>query len=191
MNGFDLALAVVTGVFAILGLVKGLSRLLIGTAALGAAFLLATRFHRELAERLTWIDLSGDARKLIAYLAICLGTLLVGGLVGWLASRLLRAAMLGWADRLAGGAIGLLAAALFAALVVLPLVAYSPRGERALRDSVLAPYVAVVADLAKLLAPRELAEKYDEKVEGLRRYWREIQPTAPQVEDRAGRSRRA
>jgi hypothetical protein len=68
---------------------------------------------------------------------------------------------------------------LIAAWLVLPLVAYSPFGEKALRDSVLAPYVTVVADLAKRLVPEELSDSYNKKVEDLRQYWRERWQATP------------
>jgi hypothetical protein len=67
----------------------------------------------------------------------------------------------------------LVAAVLAAALIVLPLVAYSPYSEKVLANSLLAPYVMVVADMATTLAPEELSERYRNKVEDLRRYWRE------------------
>ena len=57
--------------------------------------------------------------------------------------------------------------------VVLPVVAYSPYGERILARSVLAPYVTVVAEIATTLVPEELSTRYKEKVEDLRRYWQE------------------
>ena len=79
--------------------------------------------------------------------------------------------MLGWADRLAGGAVGLVAALLAAALVILPVVAYAPSGAAVLRNSVLAPYVTVVADIANPLVPDRLSGQYRDKMESLRQYW--------------------
>ena len=173
MNGFDIGLLILLGLLVLIGIAKGLTRILIGLAALVASFVLAAQFHQSLAVRLSWIDLPENAVKLIAYVVLFFGTMLVGGLVAWLVRRLLKAAMLNWADRLAGGAVGFVVAMLVAGLLVLPLVAYSPLGESALRDSVLAPYVTVVADLARRLVPTELSKNYNEKVEGLREYWRD------------------
>ncbi len=173
MNGFDIGLVALLGVLVLMGLIKGLARILVGIAALVAAFWLAAQFHQALALRLSWIDIPESAVKLLAYLLIFLGTMAVGGLLGYLLRRVLKAAMLGWADRLAGAALGLVGAMLFAALLVLPVVAYSPIGEAVLRDSLLAPYVAVVADVAKELVPEELSESYRHNVEQLRSHWRE------------------
>ena len=91
-------------------------------------------------------------------------------------------AMLGWADRLAGGAVGLMAALLAAGLIMLPALAYAPSGDAILRQSVFAPYVTLVTDLATELVPEDLAVRYRNKMESLRQHWRqrflESDPTA-------------
>ena len=172
MNQFDIALLIVACVLVLIGVWKGLVRILIGIAALIAAFALAARFHQPLADRLGWIRLPDEPLMLIAYVLIFFGVMLAGGLVAYLLRKLLKAAMLGWADRLAGAALGLVATALAAALLVLPVVAYSPSGNTLLRESALAPYVAAVADLASPLVPRDLSDLYHERMEDLRRFWR-------------------
>ena len=138
-----------------------------------AAFALAARYHEGLADRLAGLDISVEALRLLAYLMIFLGVMLAGGLAAWLARKVLKAAMLSWADRLGGAALGLAVAMLAAALVVLPVVAYSPYGEQILAQSILAPYILVVADIATSLAPEDLSSRYKEKIEDLRRYWQE------------------
>ena len=50
-------------------------------------------------------------------------------------------------------------------------VAYTPGGETVLRTSVLAPYLLVVSDLFNRLAPQDLAERYRDGVDELRRLW--------------------
>jgi len=181
MNEFDIGLLVLLGFLVFLGLIKGLARLLVGTGALVAAFCLAAYFHQSLAADLSWTSISGPPLKLLSYLLIFLATMLTGGIVAYLLRRLLKAAMLGWVDRLAGGAVGLAAAMLIAALLLLPLVAYSPVGKLLLGDSVLAPYVVVVADVANRLAPVELSESYRRNVEQLRQLWRERWRTMPEA----------
>jgi len=173
MNPIDFVLLILLGVLVFVGVVKGMTRILIGIGALVAAFVLAAQLHQPVADKLAFLDLPGEAIKLISYVLIFLGTMLVGAMAAFLMRKLLRAAMLTWADRLAGGALGLVAATLVAGLFILPLVAYSNTGQQALRESVLAPYVTVVADLANRWVPEELSESYRRKVEDLRRYWRD------------------
>ncbi len=185
MNGFDIGLLILLGLLVLLGIIKGLARILIGLAALVAGFALAAVFHQELAIKLTWINVPANAQKLIAYVVIFFGTMIAGGLVAWLVRKLLKVAMLSWADRLAGGAVGFVVAMLVAGLLVLPLVAYSPLGERALRESLLAPYVTVVADLARRLVPAELSDSYNRRMQGLKEHWRERwQASPPELEVR-------
>ena len=169
---FDVALVVFVAVMVVVGLVKGLVRILFGLGALVAAFLLACRFHEAVASRLPWPGGSREVRSLVGYLLVFFGVMIAGGLVSWLLRKLLRAAMLGWADRLAGAAMGLLLALLGTALLILPVVAYAPGGVGLLERSRLGPYMAAVADLAIHLAPEELAHRYREGMEKLRRRWR-------------------
>ena len=174
LNAFDLFLLVLVGLLILTGLFKGLVRLLIGIAALVAAFILAARFHVPAATAVLGVmDMPASAANLIGYLAIFLGTMLAGALAGRLLHGLLKAAMLGWADRLAGAAAGLVAALLAAALIVLPVIAYVPTGERLLRNSVLAPYVTLFSDRANAIVPEELADQYRERMDGLRQSWRQ------------------
>ena len=174
LNTFDLLLLVLVGLLVLLGLLKGLTRLLIGIGALVAAFILAARFHGLAAAAVLGVlDMPASAANLIGYLAIFVGTMLAGAVTGRILRGLLKAAMLGWADRAAGAAAGFVAALLAAALIVLPVIAYVPTGERLLRDSVLAPYVTLVSDLANAIVPEELADQYRERMDALRGSWRQ------------------
>jgi len=173
MNTFDIVLLVLACLLVLVGVVKGLVRLLVGLAALLAAFALAARYHRPLADRLGGLQIGEEPLRLMAYVMIFIGVMLAGAVTAFLLRKLIKAAMLSWADRLAGAALGLVAAMLTAALLILPLVAYSPNSERLLGNSVFAPYVTVVADLANAVVPEELSRRYDEKIDELRRYWRE------------------
>ena len=174
LNAFDVLLLVLAGLAVLLGVWRGLTRLLIGVGALVAAFILAAQFHWQVAVSMVRVvEMPEPVANLVAYLAIFLGTMLAGALVASVLGRLLKAAMLGWADRLAGGAVGLVAALLAAALIILPVVAYTPSGAAVLRNSVLAPYVTVVADIANHLVPDRLSAQYRDKMESLRQYWQQ------------------
>jgi len=173
-NAFDVLLLVLAGLLVLVGVLRGLTRLLIGVGALVAAFILAAQFHWQVAVSMVrLVEMPEGVASLVAYLAIFVGTMLAGALVASALGRLLKAAMLGWADRLAGGAVGLVAALLAAALLILPVVAYTPPGAAVLRNSVLAPYVTVVADIANELVPDRLSAQYRDRMESLRRYWQQ------------------
>jgi hypothetical protein len=111
---------------------------------------------------------------------IFVGTMIAGGLVAWVVGKMLKVAMLSWADRMAGGALGLLAAVLAAAFIVHPIVVSTKGGSQMLATSELAPYVAVVADLGNAVAPEAVAQKYEAGMETLRKVWRG--EAAPELE---------
>lgn len=173
MNGFDILLIALVGGLAFIGLLQGLIRVLVGIGALCLAFVLASRFALPLGDLLGWPQEPPELRRLIGYVLVFFGTLIVGALSAFLIRKLIKAAMLGWVDRLAGAALGVVAAALFSALLVLPAVAWLPPGGALLRDSRLAPYVSVVADLIRTVAPVDLSQRYHERIEQLRKGWRE------------------
>ena len=125
------------------------------------------------------------ALRLAAYAAIFLGTLVAGAVVGWLLRKLAKAALLGWADRLAGAAVGFVAGVLACSLVVLPLAAYLSEGSRLLSGSTLAPYAAAVADVVNRLSPADLAERYRKGIESVRKRWRgEAEPAIQRLKEK-------
>lgn len=172
MNAFDVLVIAVLAAGTIVGLARGLVRIVIGLVSLLLAFFLASRYQDALAAHLVQRHVSESPARVAAYLGIFLLTMIAGGCVAWLVGKMLKLAMLSWADRLAGGALGLVAALLGAAFLVHPIAASSPGGSRLLAGSKLAPYVSVVADIGNAVAPEAVAKRYDAGIETLRKYWR-------------------
>ncbi len=178
MNSFDIALLVFMGVLVVVGLMKGLVRILVGFAALVTAFIVASVFHQPLAESLGRLDLSIEILQLLSYLALFIAVMLAGAVLAFLLRKLVKVAMLSWADRLAGAALGVAAAFIAFSLLVLPIVAYTPWGTRILDRSVLAPYVLVMADLASRAAPDDLVDRFRKQLGELKEQWAEDRVTA-------------
>ncbi len=172
MNALDIGIIVLIVFGAGIGLARGLVRILIGVLSLVVAFFLASRYQDQIAGLLTSRDVAESPARIAAYALVFVATMIAGGLVAWVVGKLIKLAMLSFPDRLAGGALGIVAALLAAAFLVHPLVASSPEGSRVLSGSKLAPYVTVVADLGNALAPEAVARRYDKGLESLRRIWR-------------------
>jgi membrane protein required for colicin V production len=190
VNALDILLVVVVAALVVFGLVKGLVRLLVAVAAFFVAFYLASRFHETVASRLDWMTFSPGALRLIAYVVIFLGVLVAGAVLGWLLRNLVKAAMLGFADRLAGAALGLVVGVVVCALVILPLAAYLPKGSSVLERSRLAPYAAAVADVVNWLSPEDLGERYRKGIESARKFWRgEAEPAIERLEEKAAEAK--
>jgi membrane protein required for colicin V production len=176
MNALDIGLIVLVAVGAFIGLARGLVRILIGILTLVVAFFLASRYQDQIAAGLTGRHVSETPARIGAYILVFIATMIAGGLVAWVVGKMLKLAMLSFPDRLAGGALGVVAALLAAAFLVHPLVASSANGSRLLTTSKLAPYVSVVADLVNAAAPDAVAKRYTSGIETLRKIWRGDEP---------------
>jgi membrane protein required for colicin V production len=176
MNALDVGLVILFALGAGIGLARGFVRILIGILSLVVAFFLASRYQDQIAAVLTSRHVSETPARIGAYVLVFLATMIAGGLVAWGVGKLLKLAMLSWADRLAGGALGILAALLAAAFLVHPLVASSAGGSRLLATSKIAPYVSVVADLGNAVAPDAVAKRYESGIDALRKIWRGEEP---------------
>ena len=176
MNALDIGLIVLFVVGFGFGLARGFVRILIGILSLVVAFFLANRYQDAFTNVLTSHHVSQTPARIGAYVLVFVATMMAGGLVAFLVGKMLKLAMLSWADRLGGGALGILAALLAAAFLVHPLVASSPEGSKLLATSKLAPYVTVVADLGNAVAPDAVAKRYESGIDSLRKIWRGEQP---------------
>jgi len=174
VNAFDAGFGALVLVLSLVGVVKGLTRLVVGMNALVAAFVVAAARHGQVAGALvSRFEMPPLVASAIGYGALFIGVVLVAALVLPFVRAVVRMAMLAWADRLAGAAAGLAGAVLIAGSVVVPVLAYVPAGDRLLAESQLAPYAVVGADMAVALAPAELTDWYRERMRAVRAFWRE------------------
>lgn len=174
VNAFDVGFAAVLFLLTLVGAVKGLTRLAVGMTALVAAFVVAAARHAQVAAALlARFEMPPLAASGIGYAAVFLAVMLVAALALPLARAVVRMAMLGWADRLAGAVAGVAGAVLIAGSVVVPVLAYAPAGDRLLAESQLAPYAVVGADVALALAPAGLTEWYQGRMQAVERFWTE------------------
>lgn len=173
MNAFDLVFCILLAVLVLYGLVRGLVQVVLSIAALIAAFVVANAWHEPLARHFEASGADLSVRRIAAWVALFVGVNLVGAVLSWLASRLVRAASLGLLDRLAGAALGAVAAVLAGAALAVPLAAYGGDDGRLLRGSRLAPYVTAVSDWINVAAPDGLAQRYERASAALKRTWRD------------------
>ena len=173
VSPFDVMLLVLIVVMAIAGAIWGLVR--VGAGLLG--FVLAFFLGLRLAESgpvwfAAWVE-SPEWARLMAFFLVFFGVMMAAALVAYGLRRFLRAVRLGWADRLAGAALGVFSALVIGAALTLPLTALPPQDEPVLQDSLLAPYSLYAADVLRSLVPDELERQYREKSQALRRAWEE------------------
>ncbi|HEX5043451.1 MAG TPA: CvpA family protein [Candidatus Polarisedimenticolaceae bacterium] len=173
MNAFDLTFGILLAALVLYGLLRGLVRVVLSIAALIGAFLAANAWHEPLAAHLEASGAALPLRRIVAWAVLFVGVILLGAVLSFLASRLVRAAALGPLDRLAGAALGALAAILAGAALAVPLAAYGGEDARLLRGSRVAPYVTAVSDWINVVTPDGLAQRYERASAALKRTWRD------------------
>ena len=173
MNAFDLTFWILLAALVLYGLLRGLVQVVLSMAALVGAFVAANAWHEALANHLQASGAALPVRRIAAWAVIFVGVILVGAVVSWMVSRLVRAAALGPLDRLAGAALGGLVAVLAGAALAVPLAAYGKADAPLLRGSRVAPYVTAVSDWINVVAPDGLAQRYERASATLKRTWRD------------------
>lgn len=157
MSWVDLSILTVVAVSVVLSLFRGLVRELVSLAAWVVAFAVALGFYEALAQRFEGILTEAWMRTAAAFLILLVGTLIVGGIVGYVVGRILAKGGLSGPDRLLGGVFGFVRGVAIVALVALMLGATPLVQTELWRGSTLLPQLealagAVVRDYGRLAA---------------------------------------
>ena len=123
MNGADVAIALIVGLSAIIGLMRGLARELLSLAVWVLAFVVAIGYAPTLAPSMAGVTSDPMVRHVLAFVALFVASLVAGGLIQWVLQRLIETTGLTGTDRLLGFLFG---AARGVLLCVVALVALRP-----------------------------------------------------------------
>ena len=153
MNWLDIVIIVLIAVSTFSGLKIGLIKEVLTLAGLIIGVLLAGRFYADLAPQLTFISQPNIA-KIVAFAIILVGIMAIAGVTSGVLKWLTSAVMLGWIDRLGGGAIGFIVGALFCSALLALWVKFLGAGGP-IADSVLALLLLDKLPLVLALLPKD------------------------------------
>lgn len=156
----DVVIALLLATCTLYGVIRGFVRLAIGLAGLVASLALALRLAERGPSWFAGVFQAESASRFAAFLAVLVAGLVATALLSWAAFRLVRAAQVGWMDRLAGGLVGFGGALLVVCALLVGLTTFMPAGSTFLSNSRLLPYVIGAADLAATILPPRMAEEY-------------------------------
>ncbi len=158
-NWLDSILAAVVVISTVTAALKGFVRELIALAALVTGVVVAALGYTRAAVWFEDLTRSHGLALGLGFLSLFFGTLLVGALVSVLAKKLIKVAGIQGADRVLGGAFGLVRGLLVDCVLLMALVAFSIKPE-AVQHSLLAPYVTAGARAMAWVMPGDLKGQF-------------------------------
>ena len=155
----DFAVLAIIGVSAVPGLFRGFVREAIALAGWIAGLWLAFNFLHVGAEWFVrWVE-SPEIRLVLGFVVLLVAVLVVAGVVGRLAGRLVNATGLGGTDRVLGPIVGAGRGAIIVACLVLLAGFIDLARETWWRESVLLPHFEALAGEVARILPGEIAPR--------------------------------
>ncbi len=160
LNWLDVVLIVILLITFILGLIKGFIRQVIGILAVIGGIILASRYYGWVSWKFMKFISSDFWRNCLAFLIIFIGVILVGWLISFILSKLMKGS-LSLANHVLGGIFGLFKGVLICAVLVFGLLVFNFEKE-ALINSKLAPGCIKIAKSFTVLIPDSLRVRFQE-----------------------------
>lgn len=170
MNILDILIAVVVAACAVYGLWKGFVRIAIGVAGFALSLAVALRMADRGPVWFAEVFQSAQLARACAFALVLAAGLVLTGVAGFLARKLVASAHIGWLDRLVGTTVGVVGACLVICGLLVGLTAFLPPGSALLGQSVLVPYAMSVSDLAAKILPPDIAREYRQRRSALDKY---------------------
>ena len=163
MTGFDVAVAVIVALSALLGLWRGVIREVFALAAWVAALVGMFLFGEQLGRALPLDAITQGTpwlRSLIGYALVFIGVFVVISVVGYVFSRVVKAIGLSFVDRALGMVFGVIRGVLIVVVLVFVAGATTLPQYAWWRDSVTAKPLATFAAILRSKLPGDLAKRF-------------------------------
>ncbi len=128
----------VVAIFVIFGLRHGFIRWLAATLGIFVGFWMASQKYFVLEKFLTGIFHTQYQAKIVGFIIVFLLFFFIVVLLGYLLSKIVNLAMLGWLDRVLGGVFGLINGLVFIWILLVLIVTFQPNFQRSIDKSILA-----------------------------------------------------
>lgn len=164
ITGIDIGILVVIGISALVSFVRGFFTEAVSLATWLAALVISTRYAHQFGGLFRQQIENDLARGVVSWLALFMGTLLIGGLINFLFGKLRSTVKLGLFDRVIGLGFGVARGILFAGVIVMAahLDFFTSLREGALwNTSTLLPYILELAKFMHSFLPEREGSYFD------------------------------
>lgn len=159
MNWVDIIIILITLGYAYSGFSQGAIRTAIGLIGLVAGIVLAGQFYPQVSAALFG---SGQGwGPVVAWVIIFAIVNVAAAIIGWVLSRVVKAVLLGWVDKLVGLAVGAVVGLLTCAALMAVVMKYLPGTDATIAGSGLAAFLLDKFPLVLGLLPAEFGSIKD------------------------------
>jgi len=166
MNWLDITLLAIVLLTAVMGVVRGLVRQVIGLIAVVFGLILAGLYYRAAGDMFDTFIKNALFSRFLGFLFIFILVLIAGALLG----HLLTKAMVGplaLVNRLFGGVFGLVKGVLVCGVIAFALVTFKV-AEPAMKTSTVAPFCLGIARAAVNVIPQDLRNEFNDSYKAIR-----------------------
>ena len=171
MNALDIVTALILGFCLIRGIFRGIIKELTSILGVFIGFYAAYIYYPILAGWLSELIASESYAHVVSFFLIFITVLSAVGFVGMILRHLLRAAALGWADRILGGTFAILKSVLIICVLLIALTTFLPKNAPVIKNSLLAPRVSAISEKLVAVVPGEMKETFRDNVKALKASW--------------------
>ncbi len=129
MHTLDIILGIITLVFVIIGIKRGLTGEIFRILALIAGFIIAFLYYNEITPLFSSLKIAIHIKNALAFFLLYIAVALLILLIGWLVKKVINMTVFGWFDRLLGAGIGLLKSLIIAWAICLSISSFPTRND--------------------------------------------------------------
>ena len=171
MNFLDIVIVIILSYGLIRGIFRGLVRELSSIIGVLGGFYAAYTYYPLAAKLFSrWIS-NTSYLNILSFLIIFCVVFIIISLLGILIKYILRIAFLGWFDRICGAGFGIIKGILIAAVILIALTAFLPKGAPVIKDSLLAPHVTFISEKMAKIVSYNMRHKFGAKIKELKKAW--------------------
>ena len=172
MNFFDIIVVVILSYCVIRGIFRGLVKELFSLIGVLGGFYAAYTYYMVLAKPLSrWIANTGYL-NILRFMTIFCFVFIIISILGIIIHYILNIAFLGWVDRICGAGFGTVKGIMIASVLLITLTAFLPKGAPVIKDSLLSPHVALVAEKMVKVVPKNMKHAFITKITESKKVWK-------------------
>ena len=173
MNPLDIVITIILSYCLIRGGFRGLVKEVSAIIGVLGGFFLAVNYYRPIAKILGKQVGETPFLNILSFMIIFGVTLILVSLIGMAIKRMLESSDLSWFDRFGGCIIGTAKALLISAVIVVALTTFLPKGAPLVRESLMAPYITLIAQQMAKVVTQDMKQQYNKKITELKKAWRQ------------------